>query len=55
MLKQRLGGSYDLDQQCMAGFKEALGAMNHGLALEPDQYGSQTAQASDVRHIHRFT
>lgn len=49
MLKQRLGSSYELYLQCMVDLKEALGAMNHELALEPDQRESQTAQASDMK------
>lgn len=55
MLKQRLGSSYELYLQCMVDFKEALSAMNHELALEPDQSQSRTAQASDAKHAQRFT
>lgn len=52
MLKQRLGSSYELYLRCMLDFKDALGAMNHELALEPDQ--SETAEASDAQHAHGF-
>lgn len=52
MLKQRLGTSYELYLQCMDYFKEALDAINHELALEPDQHRAKTAQASDMQHVH---
>lgn len=50
MLKQRLGSSYELYLRCMLEFKDALSAMNHELALEPDQ--SEMAEASDMQHAH---
>lgn len=54
MLKQRLGSSYELYLKCMLEFKEALGAMNHELALEPDQSESQITQASGLQHVHKL-
>lgn len=55
MLNQRLGSSYELYMRCMSDFEEALAAMNHELAVEPDQSEAQTAEASNVQHAHRFT
>lgn len=52
MLNQRLGSSYELYMRCMSDFEEALDAMNHELAVEPEQSETQIVEVSNVQHAH---